>query len=82
MLSKFAHVTPDGRYIQPPHAKISYGGVRSKYSRRCDILISFFVDGLYTRQVSGWLVVWTRGLSPFSLVTSIGWWIARGELGF
>lgn len=28
MLSKFADVTPDGRYIQPPHAKLSYGGVR------------------------------------------------------
>jgi acyl-CoA oxidase len=27
MLSKFAHVTEDGRYVQPPHAKISYGGV-------------------------------------------------------
>ncbi len=28
MLSKFAQVTEDGRYVQPPHAKISYGGVR------------------------------------------------------
>lgn len=27
MLSKFAHVTQEGTYIQPPHAKISYGGV-------------------------------------------------------
>ncbi|KIY64727.1 peroxisomal oxidase [Cylindrobasidium torrendii FP15055 ss-10] len=27
MLSKFADVTPDGRYIQPPHAKLSYGGM-------------------------------------------------------
>jgi len=28
MLSGFAQVTDDGRYIQPPHAKLSYGGVR------------------------------------------------------
>jgi hypothetical protein len=28
MLSKFAQVTNDGRYIQPPHSKLSYGGVR------------------------------------------------------
>lgn len=28
MLSKFAQVTDDGKYIQPPHAKLSYGGVR------------------------------------------------------
>jgi acyl-CoA oxidase len=27
MLSKFAQVTKDGKYIQPPHSKISYGGV-------------------------------------------------------
>ncbi|KAF8636086.1 hypothetical protein AX17_003791 [Amanita inopinata Kibby_2008] len=27
MLSKFAQVTDDGRYIQPPHAKLSYGGM-------------------------------------------------------
>ena len=28
MLSKFAQVTDDGKYVKPPHAKISYGGVR------------------------------------------------------
>ncbi|KAF8829694.1 hypothetical protein HHX47_DHR2000235 [Lentinula edodes] len=27
MLSKFAQVTDDGKYIQPPHTKISYGGM-------------------------------------------------------
>ena len=27
MLSKFSRVTDDGEYVQPPHAKISYGGV-------------------------------------------------------
>ncbi|KAI0702796.1 acyl-CoA oxidase [Cerioporus squamosus] len=27
MLSGFAAVTPDGQYVQPPHAKLSYGGM-------------------------------------------------------
>jgi acyl-CoA oxidase len=27
MLSGFAQVTPEGEYVQPPHAKLSYGGV-------------------------------------------------------
>jgi hypothetical protein len=27
MLSKFAQVSDEGQYIQPPHAKLSYGGV-------------------------------------------------------
>ena len=27
MFSKFAEVTKEGGYIQPPHAKLSYGGV-------------------------------------------------------
>lgn len=27
MLSKFAQVTSEGKYVQPPHAKLSYGGV-------------------------------------------------------
>ncbi|KDQ11213.1 hypothetical protein BOTBODRAFT_177465 [Botryobasidium botryosum FD-172 SS1] len=27
MLSKFAQVTPEGKYVQPPHAKLSFGGM-------------------------------------------------------
>ncbi|KAJ8495479.1 hypothetical protein ONZ45_g12848 [Pleurotus djamor] len=27
MLSKFAQVTDDGKYVRPPHAKLSYGGM-------------------------------------------------------
>ncbi|KAI0758856.1 acyl-CoA oxidase [Fomes fomentarius] len=27
MLSAFASVTPEGQYVQPPHAKLSYGGM-------------------------------------------------------
>lgn len=57
MLSKFAQVTDDGQYIQPPHAKLSYGGVRqlsfkdkemSSISHRCctsvQSMISFFPE--------------------------------------
>ncbi|KAK0433149.1 peroxisomal oxidase [Armillaria borealis] len=29
MLSKFAQITEDGTYVKPPHAKLSYGGVRT-----------------------------------------------------
>lgn len=32
MLSKFAQVTDEGEYVQPPHAKISYGGVSAIFS--------------------------------------------------
>ena len=27
MLSGFAQITSEGEYVQPPHAKLSYGGV-------------------------------------------------------
>ena len=27
MLSKFAQVTREGKYVTPPHSKLSYGGV-------------------------------------------------------
>ena len=29
MLSGFAQVTSEGEYVEPPHAKLSYGGVSS-----------------------------------------------------
>ena len=28
LFGKFTSVTPDGQYVQRPHAKLSYGGVR------------------------------------------------------
>lgn len=28
MLARFAQVTKEGKYVMPPHAKLSYGGVR------------------------------------------------------
>lgn len=31
MLSGFAQVTPGGEYVQPPHAKLSYGGVSALF---------------------------------------------------
>jgi acyl-CoA oxidase len=31
MLSGFAQVTSEGEYVQPPHAKLSYGGVSSVF---------------------------------------------------
>lgn len=33
MLSKYAQVTDDGKYVQPPHAKMSYGGVGHQIHR-------------------------------------------------
>lgn len=38
MLSKFAGVTPEGEYIKPPHAKMSYGGmmyIRAHFISSC-----------------------------------------------
>ena len=32
MLSAFASVTSEGEYVQPPHAKLSYGGVSRNFS--------------------------------------------------
>lgn len=31
MLSKFAQVTNEGKYVKPPHAKLSYGGVSCRF---------------------------------------------------
>lgn len=31
MLSQFAQVTDEGTYVQPPHAKLGYGSVSSKF---------------------------------------------------
>ena len=45
MLSKFAQVTDDGGYIQPPHSKLSYGGVGLLYiyiARLCILIIKIF----------------------------------------
>ncbi|PPQ83813.1 hypothetical protein CVT25_001028 [Psilocybe cyanescens] len=54
MLSGFAQVTDDGKYVQPPHAKLSYGGVISIliYPRQqiSDIQFNSMVTG------GGWLI--------------------------
>ena len=48
MLSRFAQVTDEGKYLKPPHAKLSYGGV----SKVLDVLPSaslmYHVDALYS----------------------------------
>lgn len=31
MLSEFAQVTSEGEYVQPPHTKLSYGGVGARF---------------------------------------------------
>ena len=40
MLSRFAQVTDEGKYLKPPHAKLSYGGV----SKVQDISTRCFTD--------------------------------------
>lgn len=42
MLSKFAQVSDDGKYKQPPHAKLSYGGmlyIRAKYVATLSVVV-------------------------------------------
>ena len=43
MLSAFASVTPDGQYVQPPHAKLSYAGV--SVSLRCEVTFPLICRG-------------------------------------
>ena len=44
MLSAFASVTPDGEYVQPPHAKLSYGGVsRRSAEPYCNTLCKIYI---------------------------------------
>lgn len=42
MLSAFASVTPEGQYVQPPHAKLSYGGVSAT-----DLVTATMADAAY-----------------------------------
>ncbi len=49
MLSKFAQVTNEGKYVKPPHAKLSYGGVSYGFiSASRTQLILVRLDALYT----------------------------------
>lgn len=53
MLSGFAQVTDEGKYLRPPHAKLSYGGVSCKsptlHLRR--IILTFNLDVVYSSKV-------------------------------
>jgi hypothetical protein len=51
MLSKFAQVTKEGKYVQPPHAKLSYGGVR-RLIIQWNHSLTFQTDALYSVHVS------------------------------
>jgi hypothetical protein len=55
MLSKFAHVSDDGEYVKPPHAKMSYGGVRPYLHKSMAMLLSdrcCLVDALHSCEVN------------------------------
>ncbi|KAI8996281.1 acyl-CoA oxidase [Trametes punicea] len=40
MLSAFASVSPEGRYVKPPHAKLSYAGVNGVHPLNASVLSS------------------------------------------
>lgn len=51
MLSKFAQVSKEGKYVQPPHAKLGYGGVSDPQYYRLTLLTwGTLTDALYTKQ--------------------------------
>ena len=68
MLSAFASVTPEGEYIKPSHAKLSYGGVS------CNSTLSAF-DSLMT-STDAVYSLWVRfvsALDTLMLTVSTGW---------
>jgi len=66
MLSKFAQVTEDGKYIKPPHAKISYGGVCIKLYLSVSLPDRFIVKMMYIRS----RLVNSTGMRPFETIES------------
>jgi len=50
MLSNFAQVSAEGQYKQPPHAKLSYGGVRRFYFPPKTVLTTC-TDAIHPRKV-------------------------------
>lgn len=51
MLSKFAQVTDEGKYVKPLHAKLSYGGVSYRSFCLNEINSIVWLDALYTFEV-------------------------------
>ena len=48
MLSAFASVTPEGEYIKPSHAKLSYGGVSCKATLSAFDSLMTSTDAVYS----------------------------------
>jgi hypothetical protein len=57
MLSKFAQVTDDGKYVRPPHAKLSYGGVSAckNFCQPTPLIISLDVVHPYIHGRKQWM---------------------------
>ena len=84
MLSKFAQVTDDGKYVQPPHAKISYGGVSLGNSSFIDCTTNFSSACRCCTFDPGKLMMTFQptqaSLDNYSrMVTAAGWITAKGE---
>ena len=84
MLSRFAQVTSQGAYIQPPHAKSSYGGVSALFA---DLVMKSLTDDAVARcftcvqrKLLNFFVLSCRSCSFGSMVISGGWYIAKGLL--
>jgi hypothetical protein len=73
MLSKFAQVTDEGEYIQPPHAKLSYGGVRLfpffllQMKAKIAILVLFWVRCCISEQSTSLIFSTNYPYKPTSL---------------
>lgn len=52
MLSGFAQVTDEGKYLKPPHAKLSYGGVSQIKCFMPNTSLMCHIDAVYSSQVS------------------------------
>jgi hypothetical protein len=82
MLSKFAQVTERGEYVQPPHSKLSYGGVSSHVYLAVMLgLIRSVLDDLYSIDVClfmGRRYDISHMFLFISMITTAGWTLAKG----
>lgn len=60
MLSGFAQVTDEGKYLKPPHAKLSYGGVSQIKCFMSNTSLMCHIDAVYSSQVS--LILTFKGI--------------------
>ena len=68
MLSVFASVTPEGEYIKPSHAKLSYGGVSCKATLSAFGSLITGTDAVYSLWVCS-----PSALDTLMLTVSTGW---------